>query len=311
VQSQQEGFRGTGMVQISNPRLAAALQAGNAVPAPQEPAPAGGPTAGETYKNVKVLGHLSAGEFNRLMLAITSWVSPKEGCAYCHAGADFASDSLYTKVVARRMLEMTQHINGDWRPHVAGTGVTCYTCHRGQHVPAEIWFAAPGPKTARGMLGNRGEQNTPAASVALSALPYDPLSPFLKADNGIRVESGTALPAGNRHSIQQTEWTYGLMTHISKALGVNCTYCHNSRQFADWQQSSPQRAVAWHGIHMVRDLNNAYLEPLKPDYPPERLGPLGDPPKLNCATCHQGLNKPLYGASMLKDYPELAGAAPK
>ena len=53
---------------------------------------------------------------------------------------------------------------------------------------------------------------------------------------------------------------------------------------------------------MVADLNHAYLEPLKPVYPDNRLGPTGDAAKANCATCHQGVNKPLYGVSMLKDY---------
>jgi photosynthetic reaction center cytochrome c subunit len=43
-------------------------------------------------------------------------------------------------------------------------------------------------------------------------------------------------------------------------------------------------------------------------FPAERLGPQGDVAKLNCATCHQGAFKPLYGQSMLKDHPELASA---
>ena len=34
---------------------------------------------------------------------------------------------------------------------------------------------------------------------------------------------------------------------------------------------------------------------------------LGDVAKVNCATCHQGVFKPLYGVSMAKDYPELVG----
>jgi photosynthetic reaction center cytochrome c subunit len=59
---------------------------------------------------------------------------------------------------------------------------------------------------------------------------------------------------------------------------------------------------------MVRDLNSAYLEPLASVFPDERKGPLGDSPKLNCATCHQGVHKPLYGAAMAKDYPELGAA---
>ena len=31
----------------------------------------------------------------------------------------------------------------------------------------------------------------------------------------------------------------------------------------------------------------------------------GDVAKVNCATCHQGAYKPLYGAAMAKHYPEL------
>jgi len=109
-------------------------------------------------------------------------------------------------------------------------------------------------------------------------------------------------------SIKQAEQTYGLMMHFTHALGVNCTYCHNSRSFFDWDQSSPQRAVAWYGIRMVRDLNSHFLDPLQPTFPVTRRGPGGDAPKLNCATCHQGAFKPLNGVSMLKDYPELSGA---
>ena len=71
---------------------------------------------------------------------------------------------------------------------------------------------------------------------------------------------------------------------------------------------APQRATAWYGIRMVRDLNNAYLVPLAATFPPNRHGPAGDGPKLNCATCHQGAFKPLYGASMVASHPELVGA---
>jgi photosynthetic reaction center cytochrome c subunit len=99
---------------------------------------------------------------------------------------------------------------------------------------------------------------------------------------------------------------------MSEGLGVNCTFCHNTRSFFAWDASTPKRTTAYHGIQMVRALNGKYLEPLKPAYPPDRLGPLGDAPKANCATCHRGVSKPLFGAAMLKDYPELGrgGGAP-
>ena len=100
------------------------------------------------------------------------------------------------------------------------------------------------------------------------------------------------------------------MMHMSQSLGVNCTFCHNSRQFADWSESRPQRVTAWHGIKMVSDVNATYLDSLKGVFPANRLGPLGDVAKVGCATCHQGVNKPLYGVSMAKDYPELNAATP-
>jgi photosynthetic reaction center cytochrome c subunit len=34
---------------------------------------------------------------------------------------------------------------------------------------------------------------------------------------------------------------------------------------------------------------------------------MGDAPKVQCQTCHQGVYKPLYGAKMAKDYPAIWG----
>ena len=99
------------------------------------------------------------------------------------------------------------------------------------------------------------------------------------------------------------------MIHMSMALGVNCTHCHNTQSFGAWNLSPPARATAWQGLGLVRELNDSYLIPLTGNFPPERLGPAGDVPKLNCATCHQGLVKPLNGAAMVQHFPSLAGEA--
>jgi photosynthetic reaction center cytochrome c subunit len=305
MDSIQRGYRGTGMAQIYNPRFVAAELAANKIPASLPPLGTGGPKAGSVYKNVQVLGDVGVGEFTRLMASITTWVAPTQGCAYCHDVSNMASDSVYTKVVARRMLQMVQHINTDWKPHVAETGVTCYTCHRGQPVPPNIWFNNPGPVQAGGFAQVPAGKNHPTAVAGETSLPFDPFTPFLEQDKDIRVVSQTALPSTDRQSIKQTEWTYSLMMNFSQSLGVNCTYCHNSRSFTDWDQSSPQRATAWHGIRMVRDLNNAFLDPLHATFPTARLGPEGDSPKVNCATCHNGVYKPLFGVGMAKDFPEL------
>lgn len=303
----QHGFRGTGLAQIYNPRTVANQQAYNAVPESPAPASPDGPKAGQVYQNVKLLGDLSVAEFARTMVAITAWIAPKEGCTYCHVGANFADDGKYTKVVARRMIEMTRHVNADWKTHVAATGVTCYTCHRGNPVPDNVWTKpAPNPHNAM-MMGNDHEQNVAAVTSALSSMPYDPFTPFLLEDKPIRVIGPTALPTGNLMSTKQTEWTYSLMNHMSTSLGVNCTYCHNTRSFKTWDDAPPQRVTAWYGIRMARDLNNQYMVPLTATFPANRLGPTGDVAKVACSTCHQGVYKPLNGVSMLAAHPELAG----
>jgi photosynthetic reaction center cytochrome c subunit len=310
MESVQRGFRGLGMEQIYNPRFLARTREANVAPISLPRLPDAGPKAGQVYKNVPVLKDQSVGNFTRLMVSITNWVSPVQGCAYCHDVNDMASDALYTKVVSRKMIQMVQHINSDWQTHVVATGVTCFTCHRGQPVPANIWFQNPGPVQARGYAQIPNGKNHPTEVAGYTALPYDPFTPFLEDAKDIRVEGTTALPNGNLTSIKQTNWTYSLMFHLSGALGVNCTYCHNTRSFTDWAGSTPQRVTAWYGIRMTRELNNNYLNPLLPVLPAARLGPLGDAPKVNCATCHQGVYKPLFGVSLAKDFPELQKASP-
>ena len=146
-------------------------------------------------------------------------------------------------------------------------------------------------------------------NVGLASLPNEAFSTFLNNDTNIRVIGPTALPTVNERTIKQTEHTYGLMMHMSTSLGVNCTYCHNSRAMAEWGQSPVTRTKAWYAIRMARNLNAEYLEPLHSRYPEYRLGPTGDAPKANCATCHQGAYKPLLGQDMISMYPGLSKAS--
>jgi photosynthetic reaction center cytochrome c subunit len=318
VATVQQGFRGTSMGQVVNQRLTALGIPNNTAPEPLEAADPEGPRASEVYENVQVLGHLSVEQFGRVMQAMTVWVYPENeadpensGCNACHVPGNFAADDKYQKVVARRMTQMVQTINGNWTNHVGATGVTCYTCHRGNAIPANVWAQAPANSRTGGFAATAPEQNRPIAANGYASLPTDPFTPYLSGEQSIRMQTREShpnrdLPNGNRQSIQQTEWNYALMNHFSSALGVNCTYCHNSRAFSSWAESPPQRATAWYGIRMVRDINNTYIDPLQPVFPPHRLGVLGDPLKTNCTTCHQGAWAPLYGAPMLRDYPELA-----
>ncbi len=309
VDSRQNGYRGTGMVTVSNPRTQAELTARN-VPPPGIPSiPGDAPLAKDVYQNVQVLTDLTVNEFIHQMTAQANWVAPTEQCAYCHNVNDFASDEKYQKVVARRMIQMTRDININWQKHVQQTGVTCYTCHRGNPIPQYKWFVNAGPAPRGLMAGNAG-QNRPAAVVGLTSLPYDPFTPYLLNDGIARVVSQTALPTGNTAGIKTAEQTYAMMMHTSQALGVNCTHCHNTQSFTDWSRANPQRVVAWYAIRMSQGLNQDYMVPLTDVFPASRRGPTGDVAKINCMTCHQGQPKPLNGVSMLPNHPELARIKP-
>lgn len=302
----QRGFRGTGMELVINENELNEKLLANQPPEPSPAMPAVGPKAGDIYQNVEVLGHLSIGEFTRLMAAITEWVAPEEGCNYCHYPENLADDRKYTKKVSRAMIVMTQRINEGWQNHVGDVGVTCYTCHRGNNIPMNVWATDPGPPRATGAVGQT-PQNYASPSVGFSSLPYDPFTPMLQGERDIGgVQADTALPQGHPTDLRDAEWTYALMMHFSNSLGVNCTYCHNTRAFNQWDQASPAKVTAWHGIRMVRELNNDWIEPVVPWLPEHRKGPRGDALKANCLTCHQGAYKPLFGAEMLKHYPNLA-----
>ncbi len=310
----QTGYRGTGMAQVTDVGL---VVADATIPAPPYDLPDdSGPRASQTYQNVQVLGDISTERFDHLMAAMNQWVVPanvpatEQGCNYCHNPANLASDEKYTKVVARRMLEMTRAINGRWSSHVKDTGVTCYTCHRGNAVPEYSWVKAddaPGRATIR---GNRRGQNAPDPNVGYASLPTDVFARYFEGDaaRAIRVASDSALPTGHVASIKDAEESYALMMHLSDALGVNCTYCHNTQSFRSWTLSRAQRATAFYGIRMVLDANDQFITPLQSVFPANRKGPMGDPFKINCTTCHQGQSKPLGGIGMLALNPTLKAA---
>ncbi|MFQ3595815.1 MAG: photosynthetic reaction center cytochrome PufC [Sphingomonadaceae bacterium] len=319
---EQQGHRGTGMVQIN---AKSGLPGPYTIPdeAYRDWEPDRSPDAeraGDFYQNIQVLNDLTTDEFNRLMVAITEWVSPEGsdpngGCNYCHNPENLASDEVYTKVVTRKMLQMTRAINVNWANHVQPTGVTCYTCHRGKPVPDYYWTIDPESQAQMGMQvirGNRFGQNNPDQPGSVySSLPHDPFTAYIKqadpTERAIRVVGNSAYPSrdGSGATLQNTEMTYGFMMHFSDSLGVNCTFCHNTNNFGSWTNSQATRVGSWAGIRMVRDANENYITPLTSVFPANRLGPQGDPFKVNCATCHQGANKPLGGINMADAFPEL------
>ncbi|MBI1403513.1 MAG: photosynthetic reaction center cytochrome c subunit [Porphyrobacter sp.] len=302
IESREWGWRGIAMNTFTSKRTR--TYPWNVVPPAIPPYDPSGEPASATYENVQVLGELDSARFDHLMASLTQWVAPEQGCNYCHVtGESFASDALYTKRVARQMLLMTRDINANSR-HVGTTGVTCYTCHRGNPVPRFTWFKAAESRPPMG-----GDVGMPPPWVRTAEnmrdfLPRRPFEDYLLDDKPI-TGSQARRWHGKVADLGKLEDIYILMMQMSDGMGVNCNFCHNSRAFNDWSQSTPKRINAWYGIRMTRALNNNYLTPLETLLPRKRLGPQGDVPKADCATCHQRQAKPLGGAAMAHAYAGL------
>lgn len=90
-------------------------------------------TAGQYYKNIKVLNDIPASDLLPGMRYITTALGVK--CDYCHVNP-FAKDEKPEKETARKMMTMLFAIN---KNNFDGRSeVSCYTCHQGHHQPMAV-----------------------------------------------------------------------------------------------------------------------------------------------------------------------------
>jgi photosynthetic reaction center cytochrome c subunit len=274
--------------------------------------------AAAVYKGLKVTTGGTAGQFMALQVAITNWVAPLQGCAFCHQGNDWASDAKPQKQAARVMTQMVQTLNTDWRGHVGDAGVTCYTCHRGQNVPAAVWYprAVKPPKP----FVAKQEDWLQSATTVRDFFPDAGFSEYLLQDTPGHSQSYTALPTTGPVESVVVKRLYEVMMQMSDGIGVNCGYCHNSRAFFDWGQSTPARWAGLQGIHMTQAINNDFLLPLGaampqlreihhngrlPITPAAEANPQNGNALATCQTCHYQQPKPLAGLNLAAGYPAL------
>ena len=167
----------------------------------------------------------------------------------------FENFDSYQYGVGAMMIAMTQNINENWGGHVNANGevgVTCYTCHRGQPVPSDIWFSiVPVTKASAGWSAI---QNRATSLSQSTSLPSDALEAYLLDAQTIGVhdlESRVAgIPGADGYpGIQHAERTYSLMNYFANSLGVNCVFCHNSRAFYDASQVTLQWSTAQSTSH--------------------------------------------------------------
>lgn len=102
-------------------------------------------TAGEKFKNIKVLNDMPADQLGRVMNIMSASLGVK--CSFCHNTQDYSSDEKRSKQTARNMIKMTFDINKNafnGRPQVS-----CNTCHNGHEEPTNAPNLHPEPEPER------------------------------------------------------------------------------------------------------------------------------------------------------------------
>ena len=174
-----------------------------------------------------------------------------------------------TKLAARRMFEMTRYINSAWATHVNPAGVTCYTCHRGQPVPAEVWWPRI-PAPVKAFVDRRDHWNEAADTVSTFFPNAGYANITCRTIRSRHNRPPRCAPTTSPKSSCRTR-IYEMMMQYSLSIGVNCNYCHlNTSVFEDWKQSTPMRWTGYYALRFIRDLNRNYLLPLAQIIPQQR-----------------------------------------
>jgi hypothetical protein len=98
-------------------------------------------TAGQKFKNIKVLNDMPAGQLGKVMNMFSA--SLGVNCNFCHVSeAEFDKDGKKEKETARKMVQMTMSLNKDF--FNGRTEVSCNTCHQGHEHP-QTAFTLPSP----------------------------------------------------------------------------------------------------------------------------------------------------------------------
>jgi photosynthetic reaction center cytochrome c subunit len=112
---------------------------------------AGPKTAGQQFKNIKVLKDIPADQLIPAMQFIAASLGVE--CEFCHVQGAFEKDDKKPKLAARKMMEMMFTINQEnFDGH---REVTCYSCHRGSAKPVAmppVMTAESKPATDEGVI---------------------------------------------------------------------------------------------------------------------------------------------------------------
>lgn len=219
------------------------------------------------------------------------------GCQYCHnvtpdanGNYQFNLDEFPQKTAARNMLKLVNDLNGKFivnLPYWRGNYVICASCHSGlgngkgtpqnlEAVSNEFLKGTPPIKVIYEPLDETGKpildpQLKPAElqqpiilqqATLFNLYNYQVWKPYNPADN----KSGRgslALVYDEGRTQDQANITQGTMNLLDWSLGVGCTYCHNARNFYNYEitTESPVLAQDWTDQNGVTVTAGSHIAP--------------------------------------------------
>jgi hypothetical protein len=241
-----------------------------------------GRTAEQAYKNIEALRGTPADELNQSMHLMKGALGVD--CLYCHIEREWEKDVKQPKQTARAMIRMMMDIN---RTQFAGKQVvTCYTCHNGHPVPADIpVFPVLEPKDeakpilptvdqilSRYVAALGGEQAIrKVSSLVITGTQFIPTGPggtvptpaaverYLKAPNlsvTVYRTPGYAISQGFDGT---TAWSQDQMGRVTEAVKLDGRRAMRAADFYEPLNLKPQYAeMTVRGIERVND-RDAYV----------------------------------------------------
>jgi photosynthetic reaction center cytochrome c subunit len=187
------------------------------------------------------------------------------GCQYCHDINNFAKDTYPQKVAARNMMRLVADANTQFivnLPNWKGNHIQCATCHQAQAVnmPAyddQFIKSNPPIKVTVDPLDAEGKPVTEAAQKPAEIQqpvlwrdavlyyiynypapwkPFDPADPY----SG---RGALALVYEGARTQEQVNINQSVMNTMAWSLGVNCNFCHNSRNFLAYENGAASSYV--------------------------------------------------------------------
>ena len=180
--------------------------------------------AGTIFKNVKLLGAVSADRFMAAMQSMQASLGRK--CVLCHLveQKDFPSDAKKEKQRARDMIRMNEEINR--RSFGGAIRVTCWTCHRGDEHPADMGFSRDLPE------------------------PFTKMPPEQLARKAEDVFKDVRILRG------MDVRNFGfIMGWFAREMGAKCTHCHEEKDFA---ADTPKKTRAREMLDMTSYIAKGY-----------------------------------------------------